>query len=42
MLDIAAIVVLLTGLYLWLGRRRTPIDKRIAELRAGGVPEEGR
>lgn len=37
LLDLAAIVVLGTGLYLWLGRRRTPIEKRLAELDSGGV-----
>ncbi len=39
LLDIAAIVVLGTGLYLWLGRRRVPIEKRIMELNSGGTPE---
>lgn len=39
LLDIAAIIVLVTGLYLWLGRRRVPIEKRLAELRSGGVLE---
>jgi uncharacterized iron-regulated membrane protein len=39
LLDIAAIIVLVTGLYLWLGRRRVPIEKRVAELRSGGVME---
>lgn len=39
LLDIAAIVVLATGIYLWLGRRRVPIEKRILELNSGGVPE---
>lgn len=39
LLDIAAIVVLVTGLYLWLGKRRMPIEDRIAELNAGGLPE---
>lgn len=37
LLDIAAIVVLGSGLYLWLGRRRVPIEKRLAELRSGGL-----
>lgn len=37
LLDLAAIVVLVTGLYLWLGRRRVPIEKRLAELQSGGV-----
>lgn len=36
LLDIAAIVVLITGLYLWLGRRRTALEQRVAELHAGG------
>ena len=40
LLDLAAIVVLGTGLYLWLGRRQVSIEKRIVELHAGGVPEE--
>jgi uncharacterized iron-regulated membrane protein len=39
LLDIAAIVVLGTGIYLWLGRRRVPIEKRIMELNSGGVLE---
>jgi uncharacterized iron-regulated membrane protein len=36
LLDLAAIAVLSSGLYLWLGRRRSPIDARINELAAGG------
>lgn len=39
LLDIAAIIVLWTGLRLWFGRRRVPIEKRVEELRGGGVPE---
>lgn len=39
LLDIAAIVVLATGLYLWLGRRRVPIERRIAELTSGATLE---
>lgn len=39
LLDLAAIVVLVSGLYLWLGRRRIPIEKRIEELRSGGTME---
>lgn len=39
LLDIAAIVVLVTGLYLWLGPRRVPIEKRVEELRSGGLME---
>ena len=30
--DVAAIVVLGSGVYLWLGRRRTSLDKRVDEL----------
>jgi len=37
LLDIATIVVLVSGLYLWLGRRRTSLESRIAELERGGV-----
>ncbi len=37
LLDIAAIVVLVSGLYLWLGRRRVPIEQRLAELNSGGT-----
>ena len=39
LLDIAAIVVLVSGLYLWLGKRRIPIEQRLAELNSGGVLE---
>lgn len=34
--DLAAILVLGSGLYLWLGRRRTTLEARILELRGGG------
>jgi uncharacterized iron-regulated membrane protein len=34
LLDIAAIVVLGSGLYLWWGRRRTSIERHLARLRA--------
>ncbi len=37
LLDLAAIVVLASGLYLWLGKRRTPLDRRVAELNSGGL-----
>jgi uncharacterized iron-regulated membrane protein len=37
LLDCAAIVVLGTGLYLWLGKRRVPLDRRVLELRTGGA-----
>lgn len=38
-LDIFTIVVLGSGLYLWLGRRRTPLDQRVAEVETGGIAE---
>ncbi len=41
-LDVAAIVVLGSGLYLWLGRRRVPLDRRVAELTSGGEVEAAR
>ena len=37
LLDIATIVVLVTGLYLWLGRRRASLPRRVAELESGGL-----
>ena len=39
LLDIAAIAVLGSGVYLWLGRRRAPIEKRLAELTSGALLE---
>jgi uncharacterized iron-regulated membrane protein len=39
LLDVVAIVVLSTGLYLWIGRRRAPIERRIAELASGGADD---
>lgn len=36
LLDLAVIVVLVTGLYLWLGRRRVTLEQRVAELSSGG------
>jgi uncharacterized iron-regulated membrane protein len=45
-LDIVAIVILASGLYLWLGRRRAPLDARVREVAAGGMaqpePQSGR
>ena len=32
LLDLATIVVLVSGLHLWLGRGRTPVETKIAEL----------
>lgn len=37
LLDIAAIVLLVSGLYLWVGRRRTSIEKRLGELQSGAT-----
>ena len=39
LLDIAAIAVLGSGVYLWLGRRRVPIARRLAELHSGALVE---
>jgi uncharacterized iron-regulated membrane protein len=36
-LDIITIVVLVSGLYLWLGRRRVPVEERLAEIESGGL-----
>lgn len=38
-LDILAIVVLGSGLYLWLGRRGARLERRVAEIVSGGAPE---
>lgn len=35
-LDLATIVILGSGLYLWLGRRRTSVEAHVAEVQAGG------
>ena len=42
-LDLFTIIVLLSGLYLWLGKRRTKLSARVAEVESGGTqtPEEG-
>ncbi len=37
LLDLAAIVILGSGVYLWLGRRRVPLDRRVDELIHAGV-----
>lgn len=42
LLDVITIVVLGSGLYLWLGRRKVPLEKRLAELNASGLSTEGR
>lgn len=39
LLDLATIVVLGTGLYLWLGKRNVPVERRIEALRSGRVLE---
>lgn len=36
-LDIFTIIILGSGLYLWLGKRRTPLDARVREVETGGV-----
>ena len=36
-LDVITIIVLGSGVYLWLGRRRTSLDSRVAELSMGAV-----
>ncbi|MFG9943473.1 hypothetical protein ACG3RN_22945 [Pseudomonas aeruginosa] len=41
LLDLVSIVILASGLYLWLGRRKTPLEqKRLAEL-PGRQPGDG-
>ena len=37
MLDIVTILVLGSGVYLWLGRRRSPMEARLAEILGGGA-----
>jgi uncharacterized iron-regulated membrane protein len=37
LLDVVTIVVLGSGLYLWLGKRRAPLDARVKELQSGGA-----
>jgi uncharacterized iron-regulated membrane protein len=37
LLTVVTIVVLGSGLYLWAGRRRTPVETRLAELERGGA-----
>jgi uncharacterized iron-regulated membrane protein len=39
-LDVIAIAVLGSGLYLWLGRRRAPLERRVDELAEGGSQAE--
>jgi uncharacterized iron-regulated membrane protein len=44
LLDVITIIVLGSGLYLWLARRRSPVERRIAELERaaiGGLPSGG-
>ncbi|UYY58565.1 PepSY-associated TM helix domain-containing protein [Sphingomonas sp. S2-65] len=36
-LDLFTILVLGSGLYLWLGKRRTPLDARVREVESGGA-----
>ncbi|UZK66382.1 PepSY-associated TM helix domain-containing protein [Sphingomonas sp. M1-B02] len=37
LLDLFTIVLLGSGLYLWLGRRRTTLDQHVTEVRSGGA-----
>ena len=37
LLDLLTIVVLGSGLYLWLGRRRAPLEARVREVETGGL-----
>ncbi|HTU12219.1 MAG TPA: PepSY domain-containing protein [Allosphingosinicella sp.] len=39
LLTLFTIVVLVTGLYLWLGRRRSPLDARVGEVETGGLAQ---
>ncbi|RYE63968.1 MAG: PepSY domain-containing protein [Oxalobacteraceae bacterium] len=39
LLDIFTIYILGTGIYLWLGKRRAPLDARVAEVESGGRSE---
>jgi uncharacterized iron-regulated membrane protein len=36
LLDLVSIVVLGSGLYFWLSRRRSPLEERVAEIESGG------
>ena len=36
-LDLIAIAILVSGIYLWLGRRRASLDARVRELTSGGA-----
>lgn len=38
-LDVIAILVLVSGLYLWIGRWRAPLDRRLDELETGASSE---
>lgn len=42
LLDIFTIIILGTGIYLWLGKRRTPVEAHVREVETGGlgVPAE--
>ncbi len=42
LLDLVSIVILASGLYLWFGRRKTPLEKRLAELPDGSLATEGK
>ncbi|MCY1442035.1 PepSY-associated TM region [compost metagenome] len=42
LLDIVAIVLLGSGLFLWLGRRQAPLERRLEELNDGGLAAGGK
>lgn len=41
-LDVFTIIVLGSGIYLWLGRRRAPLEQRLQEVETGGAVSRGR
>lgn len=41
LLDIMAILILGSGVYLWLGRRAGPVERRVEEIAAGGITPRG-
>jgi uncharacterized iron-regulated membrane protein len=38
-LDLITIAILVSGLYLWLSRRRSPLEERVAEIESGGATQ---
>lgn len=39
LLDLFTIVILSSGVYLWLGKRRAPLQQRVSEVESGGMLE---